>query len=202
MKNAFNLLFWGVLLQYDVPIKGIDVLPDFIGFYLIYRGLSLIASESSFFEKGRKLSIPLIVLSLANFLLIIGLRLNNFASLERFLQIFSFYSIYELVFFGLSLYLFYNVVQGAKEIAKFQRKGHVYETTKQRWYAYFGVSVYLWVMSFISMIFPGAGTNESLQLLFGAGRFLYLFALIIFVSLMYYLKKELPEDNTAPKAKK
>ncbi len=51
-------LFWGlffVLLDYKVRIGTavIEVLPDFVGFYLLMKGMELLAQESRSFDLGR-----------------------------------------------------------------------------------------------------------------------------------------------------
>lgn len=61
-------LFWGlifVLLDWKVTLgtATIGLLPDFLGFYLIMKGMESLAAKSGAFNKGRHLAFGLAILS-------------------------------------------------------------------------------------------------------------------------------------------
>lgn len=64
-----NRLFWGLLLcllDYDVTVGSmvIGLLPDFLGFYLMMKGLEQLAGENRFFDRGRHIAFGLAVAAL------------------------------------------------------------------------------------------------------------------------------------------
>jgi hypothetical protein len=66
-RAAFQKLFWGFLLiMLDIRIQGIDILPDVIGYYFFYSGMTMLASESEHFQKGTSYAIIMMVLSVFN----------------------------------------------------------------------------------------------------------------------------------------
>lgn len=61
-----NRLFWGlffVLLDYEVTVGTavFEVLPDFVGFYLMMKGMEQLAEKSARFDRGRHWSFALAV---------------------------------------------------------------------------------------------------------------------------------------------
>lgn len=63
-----NRLFWGlifVLLDWKVTLgtATVGLLPDFLGFYLIMKGMESLGSRSNAFNKGRHLAFGLAILS-------------------------------------------------------------------------------------------------------------------------------------------
>lgn len=61
-----NRLFWGLLfclLDYEVKLGSavLELLPDFLGFYLLMKGMEQLAGENRFFDRGRHLAFGLII---------------------------------------------------------------------------------------------------------------------------------------------
>lgn len=61
-----NLLFWGLLfclLDWKVAIGSmlVEILPDFIGYFLMMKGLESLREESAHFEKARHWSFGMVV---------------------------------------------------------------------------------------------------------------------------------------------
>ena len=63
-----NRLFWGlffVLLDYKVKIGTavVEILPDFVGFYLLMRGMESLGEKSSRFDRGRHMAFAMTIVS-------------------------------------------------------------------------------------------------------------------------------------------
>lgn len=63
-----NCLFWGLLLcllDFDIAVGTavIGLLPDFLGFFLVMKGLEQLAEENRFFSRGRHYAFGLLILS-------------------------------------------------------------------------------------------------------------------------------------------
>lgn len=56
---GFKKIFWGFLFLFDFRIQGFDILPDIIGYWLIYLGLKELGSMSSHFAEAKKYSVIL-----------------------------------------------------------------------------------------------------------------------------------------------
>lgn len=60
---GFSKIYWGFLFFFDFRIQGFDILPDIIGYWLIYLGLKELVSMSSHFAEAKKYSVVLGILS-------------------------------------------------------------------------------------------------------------------------------------------
>lgn len=63
-----NLLFWGLLfclLDFEITLGSavFGLLPDFVGYFLLMRGMTRLAEESSAFDKGRHWAFGLLLVS-------------------------------------------------------------------------------------------------------------------------------------------
>jgi len=56
---GFGKIFWGFLFFFDFRIQGFDILPDIIGYWLIYIGLKELVSMSSHFAAAQKYAVVL-----------------------------------------------------------------------------------------------------------------------------------------------
>ena len=68
-RKAFIKIFWGLLfVLFDITINSVDlILPDFIGYILIVRGLSLLTPEYRSFRKAKVFGIIMIFVSIPSF---------------------------------------------------------------------------------------------------------------------------------------
>ncbi|UNC92017.1 hypothetical protein [Candidatus Contubernalis alkaliaceticus] len=65
--NYYNNLFWGFLLVLiNIRFGGFNILPEFIGFIIIYNALNGLAQQHDYFYKARPFAGALILLSLPN----------------------------------------------------------------------------------------------------------------------------------------
>lgn len=68
---AYNYLFWGfVLLMFDINVNGFDIIPDILGFILLYKGLSILEYKNINFEKAKRITIVMIILSIIDYILV------------------------------------------------------------------------------------------------------------------------------------
>lgn len=68
-----NRLFWGLflcLLDYEITVGTavLDLLPDYLGFFLVMKGMEQLAGENSFFDRGRHLAFGMIIVSVILFI--------------------------------------------------------------------------------------------------------------------------------------
>lgn len=60
--KGYKRLFWAmVFISFNINIGFINILPDFIGYILIYSGLGILSSQHKLYEKGK---IPAVLLTL------------------------------------------------------------------------------------------------------------------------------------------
>ena len=68
MVLRFSQIFWGLMLvTLDFKLNEIDILPDFIGYFLFVLGCGGLVSASSHFSTARTLGCILLVLSLIEY---------------------------------------------------------------------------------------------------------------------------------------
>lgn len=60
---GYKKIFYGFIFLFDIRIRGIDILPDFVGYMLIYQGLTLLRDKNNFFDEGKGLALPMIFIS-------------------------------------------------------------------------------------------------------------------------------------------
>lgn len=190
MHSGFYLIFWGVLLQYNIVIRGFDILPDIIGYILIFKGLKIVAEESKYLQTAGKLVLPLIPLSLINF--------YNFQyHPDLLLSIFFFVDALKAIVFALNMYLIYNICRGAMEIAHNIYDEYLETAIRQRMYLFLGIAGAVLLTSIISLV-PSMGSNTTLQPFIFLVSVVYLFGLLILVSGIYTMYKELIPKPVQP----
>lgn len=110
MKNLFiGMIF--VFLNFTISISGssIDIIPDFIGFYLILKGLEELKGYSEKFIKIRPLVIILGIYSLLTFALGLFGITNNLGNLAFVLVLINVIAL---------IYVTYNIILGIMDIEK------------------------------------------------------------------------------------
>ena len=62
---AYRRMFLGLLLVFlDFRIQFIDILPDFLGYILVYQALGKLTAQHPYFSKGKPFALVLVFLSL------------------------------------------------------------------------------------------------------------------------------------------
>ncbi|KUO57961.1 MAG: hypothetical protein APF84_16370 [Gracilibacter sp. BRH_c7a] len=182
MHSGFYLFFWGLLLQYNIVIKGFDILPDFIGYILIYKGLNALAAQNKYFAIASKITLPLILLSLVNF--------YNFQYHQDLLiSLVSTLDTLKTIVFALNMYLVYNLCRGTIVVAE-DIDDYLETTIRQRLYVFLGVAAVFLILSVVSL-FPFTDVSPTMQALFVLAYLTYLVALLLVASGMYKMHKEL-----------
>ncbi|MCJ8008044.1 hypothetical protein ACFFF5_18180 [Lederbergia wuyishanensis] len=68
ISKAFTKIFWGFMLVFlDFKINQFDLLPDFVGYFIIVSALSDLNSFSAYFKKARTFAIILAILSIPEY---------------------------------------------------------------------------------------------------------------------------------------
>ena len=89
---GFDLIFWGLFSFIDIRINGFDILPDLIGYLLIFAGASKLTGLNNHFTTLRNLALPLAVFS------ILGIYHLNIKSTRP--PVTSFFSCLDLRFYS------------------------------------------------------------------------------------------------------
>ena len=118
-KNGFHIIFYGMLfVLINIPINGVDILPDFIGYILFAIGYEKLKSKSIYFERVRKFIWLLIAISFVAFYrsAYMEIEMPDMSMIipEILLAVITF------VFIMLN---FYNLFNGIRDIA--DKKGHL-----------------------------------------------------------------------------
>lgn len=61
---SYKKIFWGFIFLIDLRINGVDLLPDIIGYILIFIGLGMLADRNDNFYKAKVIAFPLIFLAI------------------------------------------------------------------------------------------------------------------------------------------
>lgn len=138
-------LFWGLLfvaLDYDVTVGSLTIglIPDFLGFWLLMKGMETLADESKCFDRGRHWAFGMVLLSVV-------LYVKSFLNLSSGSKV-GFW-VLGLVGFCVGLFVLHQMVAGIRQMER--RRGWVLqgEKLKTMWlfYAVMGLIGYLlnWV---------------------------------------------------------
>ncbi len=193
MRSGFYYLFWGTLLQFNIVYQGFDVLPDFIGYYFIYKGLKFLHAENSYFDAANKVVLPLAVLSLAN--------LYNF-EYQQVIPVGMIFAIdiVKIIAFALNIYLVYNLLKGSYEVASTLRNSYMATSFRQRLYVFLATAGAYLVFNIISKI-PLPNADALMQMVFSITFIIYviyLCALVLVVAGMNRMYRELKVKPAQP----
>ena len=162
--------------MFDFRIQGVDILPNFIGYLLMYSGLGNLSSYSSEFSNARKYSIPLAALSLFSIYQVqnpVGQVTIDPLSL-------GLYAV-GIITTILDLYLVYHLCLGIIDLAEGQSNDDFQELAHERWkyYPYYKVIFTMWFP--LSLIAP---------FLLAIGFIpMFIFSIAVLVLMMALIKK-------------
>ncbi|NDI36167.1 hypothetical protein [Chengkuizengella sediminis] len=168
---AFSRIFWGIIFWFDFRINGFDILPDIIGYVLIFSGLKLLLHINTHFISAQKISIPLIVLSMFN---IFEINFGIFGFL-----IFVSFTI-------LNLLLVFHLCKGIEVWAKYNGRYRLADEATHRWKIYFVLTVVAAVLMMGSLVLLPIALLLVIPLLIAN-----IIALILLLTLMKNAEKEL-----------
>ncbi len=128
----FNKIFWGFLFFFDLRIEGFDILPDLIGYWLVYSGLNEIISLSGHFAQAKKYALILGFLSIFNIyeVKVEYYPLPSFGSFWLVL-------LPSIIIWILNLLMICHLCQGIAEEAKAQDVPILENLALKRWSYYF-----------------------------------------------------------------
>jgi len=127
--------------MFDFRINGFDLLPDFIGYLLIFLGLSALVNLNEKFNKAKILSLPLIVISVLD-IYQSPVQLNS-GLLEPKAMILSIVGIISII---LNILMIYNICIGIEEKAKESGNFVLGTLARSRWNLYLIFQIILLVM--------------------------------------------------------
>jgi hypothetical protein len=147
--NGFTLVFWGFLFMFDFRIQGVDILPNFIGYLLMYVGLQALSSLSPEFGKSKKYAVPLAVLSLFSIYQVQN-PVGQFSITP--LSVVSF--TIGLITIFIDLLLVYHLCNGIINLANQQHDHNLQTTASQRWKYYLVYKVALAIFLPLGLLVP------------------------------------------------
>jgi hypothetical protein len=181
---GFNYLFWGILFSFfDFRIQGIDILPDIIGFILIFNGANKLVHISERFSVASKFAIPLMVLSIFD----IYQRPHPGGGMEFQQSMIG--MLVGLAIGVLIIILFYHICKGIEEKALELGLHELAQQAMNRW-------TFLLVFECVVIIFPFIFLMSLglASILFIMVFILAIVTLILLMMLMKSAQNQFPED--------
>lgn len=127
--------------MFDFRIQGIDILPNVIGYLLMYSGLANLSSYSTEFATAKKYSIPLTVLSLLSLY-----QVQTPVGQVTFDPLTLGLTVIGIITAVLDLLLVYHLCLGIIDLAKNQANAELQDLAERRWkyYLFYKVIFALW----------------------------------------------------------
>ncbi|MGY0373954.1 hypothetical protein [Clostridium sp. JNZ J1-5] len=170
-SSGFRKLFWGFLfILIDIPIMKIDILPDTIGYIFFLLGFKALAKNSSFFIKGKNVSIIMTILSIL--IMYQQIMNSNKFSLIHFELLEKLTIPISCIALILEIYMIYNLFMGIKEMCEQKENSQLYEETEDIWVKYiyltigFACSIFVILIPVVGIIFLVALAIASIILFF------------------------------------
>ena len=162
--------------MFDFRIQGVDILPNFVGYLLMYSGLGNLSSYSSEFSDAKKYSIPLAALSLFSIYQV----QNSVGQLTIDPLSLGLYSV-GIITSVLDLLLVYHLCLGIIDLARDQSNDDLQELAHQRW------KYYLYYKVIFIICFP-LGLVVPFLLAIGFIS-MFIFSIAVMVLMMALMKK-------------
>ena len=172
----FGLLAGYALIFFSFGVGGFDVLPDFLGYFLVFRCLDRLCYKSDSFRRARPLALGMTAVALLSALLPLFIK-GSLANIVKTAAV------------VLSLGFFYLIVKGIEEIEKVESMDLRSQKLKKAWIVF---SLSQLICTFIPV---GESTGIKLILTLGAVGSV-VFALVILVYL--YMAKVTYDYVEAP----
>lgn len=142
MKNAFQTIFWGYFFVWLDFYIMIDLLPDPVGYFLIYAGVKRIASKFTIGKRVKNLSLVLVILSIPN---VLGPASTGGNSFLQSYELFG-WSWYSIAFVVIDLLLIFYTFQLILEVVRTHGSARLIKRSKNLFIAYF-CTVFLFYLS-------------------------------------------------------
>jgi len=136
MGEMINALIGFIITLFDFRVYGFDVLPDFIGFTLLFLGFRSISNINLHFMRVKNLSIPMILVTMFDFYKI--QPRNGFGSYESkdivFLAI-------DLTIMIMNIIIIYQIFRGIRESAMQKGCNQFARTAQMLWRWQLGLNI-------------------------------------------------------------
>lgn len=170
---AFEIIYWGLLFWFDFRIQGFDILPDIIGYIMIFQGLKKLAEHHDYFRKAGTFALVLIFISIFDFLTFI----DPFRAIsEGFVG-----AGIGMAVMILNLCLVYHLCNGIAIMAKRFNNYLLAEISMRRWNFYLALTFIMIPLMLLAFFAPSLG-----MLVFVPA---FIFSIIVLVLLMGLMKK-------------
>jgi hypothetical protein len=142
MKGYKNIFFGFILVMLDINIGGFDILPDFIGFLLVYNGLNGLYIKTSIkaFLIGKHLSSVSLIMEF--FYILVFLDLIKFNNISVYI-IMNFMAFIQLL---LVLYI-YQGMSGHMKVLEKEKLSHKFESENKKFAVIQGLVLLLMTLS-------------------------------------------------------
>lgn len=177
-KKAFNRFFWGFFFaMFSFRIKNIDIIPDVIGYILIYQGLSILEDKGENFREAKRSALPMILLSIYTIY-----DFQPFGDLE-FIK-FGFPEVIAIVIgiliISINLDLIYHLFMGVRDLALEKELSVIANAAEKNWNNYKALIIAT-IVAFVLIIFPPVAILMLLGVVIGS--------LVIMIQIMIFMKK-------------
>jgi hypothetical protein len=127
---GFDKIFWGLLFMFDFRIQGFDILPDIVGYFLIYSGLERLILKNEHFREARKYALPLAVISILDIYEIKKPLTDPFDPGAFFFLVIG------VIILIINLLMIYHLCSGIAEMARDENNSEIEITATKRWKFY------------------------------------------------------------------
>lgn len=146
---GFSRIYWGFLFFFDLRIQGIDILPDFIGYGLIYLGLKELVSMNSHFVEAQKYTVVLGILSIFD-LYQIQIPMGEF----HLNSISGIFMLTGIIIVLLDLLMVFHLCQGIAELAAGKGFIELKNLALSRWRYYLYLRVGMAAIAPVALLMP------------------------------------------------
>lgn len=130
-KESFKKFYWAfILIIIDFRLQGFDILPDFLGYLFIIQGLSSLAEVNGFFQRAKKLALPMLLLSILSFYEAPGSNL-----------VFGLATVVFVAIGIIDLLLVYSLFMGIRQLAEERRLDMLALEAESSWRYYLFISL-------------------------------------------------------------
>lgn len=136
--SSYNKLFWAMLfITFDINLGSINILPNFIGYMLIYSALNQLQLQNKIYEKGKTFSIILTILTIKD---VIYVNNDNLLSGQFIPVNFSLMALTSAVFI-MNTYLIYIICKGIYLLCLERGLQELQDSAKNRWKLFLAISI-------------------------------------------------------------
>lgn len=136
--SSYNKLFWAMLLiTFDINLGPINILPNFIGYILIYSALNELQHQHKIYEKGKIPSIILTILTIKN---VIHDDSNNLLSGQFTPVNYSLMALDSVVSI-INIYLIYIICKGIYLLCLERELRELENSAISRWIVFLTISI-------------------------------------------------------------